>query len=84
VPGRLRIDYLPLSQRSGVLFDGSRVVTDLRFGKFADFAGIPIATEVLQYRDGRFVFKEQYADVRVNDAIPEETFDPAKWVATEP
>ncbi len=27
VPGRLRIDYLPLSQRSGVLFDGSRVHT---------------------------------------------------------
>ncbi len=179
VPGRLRIDYLPLSQRSGVLFDGSRVhtfdngraidtqpgvnaqllvmadlyalpverstqlldslgfdlsklrpdtwegqpayvvgagagdsttsqfwidsvrlvalrivqkerrgtraiVTDIRFGKFADFAGIPIATEVVQYRDGRLVFKEQYADVRVNDPIPEETFDPTKWVATQP
>lgn len=27
VPGRVRIDYLPLSQRSGVLFDGSRVHT---------------------------------------------------------
>jgi len=179
VPGRLRIDYMPLSQRSGVLFDGSRVhtfdngraidaqagvnaqllltadvyalplerstqlldslgfdlsklrpdtwdaqpayvvgavagdsttsqfwidsvklvalrvlqmerrgtrdvVTDVRFGRFADFAGIPIATEVMQYRDGRLVFKEQYADVRVNDAIPEATFDPTKWVAAQP
>lgn len=27
VPGKLRIDYLPLSDRSGVLFDGSRVHT---------------------------------------------------------
>src|SRR5689334_2964249 len=27
VPGKLRIDYLPLTQRSGVLFDGSRVHT---------------------------------------------------------
>jgi len=179
VPGRLRIDYLPLSQRSGVLFDGSRVhtfdngraidtqpgvnaqllvmadlyalplerstqlldslgfdlsrlrrdawegqsayvvgaaagdsttsqfwidsvklvvlrivqkerrgtrdvVTDIRFGKFADFSGLPIATEVLQYRDGRLVFREQYADVRVNAPIPEETFDPAKWVVAQP
>jgi hypothetical protein len=179
VPGRLRIDYLPLSQRSGVLFDGSRVhtfdngraidtqpgvnaqllvmadvyalpverstqlldslgfdltklrrdawegqsayvvgaaagdsttsqfwidsvrlvvlrivqkerrgtrdvVTDVRFGKFADFSGLPIATEVVQYRDGRLVFREQYADVRVNDAIPDDTFDPVKWVAAQP
>jgi len=179
VPGRLRIDYLPLSQRSGVLFDGSRVhtfdngrqidaqpgvnapllvmadvyvlplersthlldslgfdlarlrrdvwegqsayvvgaaagdsttsqfwidsvrlvvlrivqkerrgtrdiVTDIRFGKFADFSGIPIATEVVQYRDGRLVFREEYADVRVNDSIPDDTFDPSKWVAAQP
>ena len=179
VPGRLRIDYLPLSQRSGVLFDGSRVhtfdngraidtqpgvnapllvtadlyalslerstqlldslgfdlsrlrrdswdgqpayvvgaaagdsttsqvwvdsvklvavriiqkerrgtrdfVTDIRFGKFADFTGIPIATEVVQYRDGRLVFREQHADVRVNEPIPEATFDPAKWVVAQP
>jgi hypothetical protein len=27
VPGKLRIDYLPVTQRSGVLFDGSRVHT---------------------------------------------------------
>ena len=27
VPGKLRIDYLPLTSRSGVLFDGARVHT---------------------------------------------------------
>ena len=174
VPGKLRIDYLPLSQRSGVLFDGSRVhtfdngraidaqpgvnaalliaadlyvlppersttlldslgfdltklrrdtwegqpafvvgaaagdsttsqfwidserlvalrivqkerrgtrdiVTDVRLGKFAEFGGIPIATEVLQYRDGRLVFREQRVDIRVNDPIPDATFDAGKW-----
>ena len=179
VPGRLRIDYLPLTQRSGVLFDGSRVhtfdngraidaqpgvnaqllltadvyvlpaerasqlldslgfdlsklrrdtwegqtayvvgaaagdsttsqiwvdtarlvtvrmvqkerrgtrdiVTDVRFGKFADFSGVPIATEVTQYRDGRLVFREQLVDVRVNDPIPDAMFDPTKWVAAQP
>jgi len=174
VPGKLRIDYLPLSQRSGVLFDGARVhtfdngraidaqpgvnaallvtadvyalapdratklldslgfdltklrrdtwegqpafvvgaaagdsttsqfwidsdrlvalrvvqkerrgtrdiVTDVRLGKFAELAGIPIATEVLQYRDGRLVFREQRVDIRVNDPIAESVFDPTKW-----
>ena len=179
VPGKLRIDYLPLTQKSGVLFDGSRVhtfdngraidaqpgvnplllitadlyalpverstqlldsigfdlsklrrdtwegkpafvvgagagdstssqfwidadrlvalrvvqkerrgtrdiVTDVRFGKFTDFSGVPIATEVTQYRDGRLVFREQYVDVRVNDPIPEAMFDATKWVAAQP
>ena len=174
VPGKLRIDYLPATQRSGVLFDGARVhtfdngraidaqpgvnaqllvttdvyalapdratklldslgfdlsklrrdtwdgqpvyvvgaaagdsttsqfwvdterlvpvrvvqkerrgtreiVTDVRLGKFAEFGGIPIATEVLQYRDGRLVFREQRVDVKVNEAIPEATFDATKW-----
>jgi hypothetical protein len=60
------------------------IVTDVRFGKFTDFAGIPIATEVMQYRDGRLVFKEQYVELRVNDAIPDATFDPTKWVAAQP
>ena len=176
VPGKLRIDYLPLSQRSGVLFDGARVhtfdngraidaqpgvnavllltadlytlapdratklldslgfdltqlrrdtwdgqpafvvgaaagdsttsqfwidsdrlvalrvvqkerrgtrdiVTDVRLGKFADFGGIPVATEVLQYRDGRMVFREQRVDIRVNEPIAETVFDPTKWSA---
>ena len=174
VPGKLRIDYLPLTQRSGVLFDGARVhtfdngraidaqpgvnavllmtadlytlapdratklldslgfdltklrrdtwegqpafvvgaaagdsttsqfwvdserlvalrvvqkerrgtrdiVTDVRLGKFAEFGGVPIATEVLQYRDGRLVFREQRVDIRVNEPIADVVFDPAKW-----
>jgi hypothetical protein len=179
VPGKLRIDYMPLSQRSGVMFDGSRVhtfdngraidaqpgvnalllltadvfalpvdrsthlidslgfdlsrlrrdtweaqpvyvvgaaagdsttsqfwvdterlltvrvvqkerrgtreiVTDVRLGKFAEFGGVPLATEVLQFRDGRLVFKEQYVDVRVNEPLPDATFDATKWVAGQP
>jgi len=60
------------------------IVTDVRFGKFADFSGFPIATEVLQYRDGRLVFKEQYVDVRVNEPIPDTTFDATKWLANQP
>jgi hypothetical protein len=179
VPGKLRIDYLPLTQRSGVLFDGARVhtfdngraidaqpgvnavllvtadvyalplerstqlldslgfdlsrfrrdswegqsafvvgatagdsttsqfwidaerlvalrvvqkerrgtrdfVTDVRLAKFNDFSGIPVATEVTQYRDGRLVFKEQRIDLRMNEAIPDATFDATKWVAAQP
>ena len=174
VPGKLRIDYLPLTGRSGVLFDGARVhtfdngraidaqpgvnaqllvtadvyalpvdrvnrlldslgfdlgklrrdtwegqpvyvvgapagdstttqfwvdterlivvrmiqkerrgardiVTDVRLGKFTDVGGFPIATEVLQYRDGRLIYREQRAEIRVNDPIADTVFDPARW-----
>jgi hypothetical protein len=179
VPGKLRIDYVPLTQRSGVLFDGSRIhtfdngraidvqpgvhpllllmadvyvlpierslhlldslgfdlsklrrdtwdgqpvyvvgaavgdsttsqfwvdstrlvalrvvrkersgtreiVTDARFSKFADFAGFPMHTELVQYRDGRLVFRGQYADIRADEPISDAVFDPAKWVAGQP
>lgn len=174
VPGKLRIDYLPLTSRSGVLFDGARVhtfdngraidaqpsvnaqllltadvyslpvdhsarlldslgfdltklrrdtwdgqgayvvgaaagdstssqfwidstrmvplrviqkqrqgsrdiVTDVRYGKFAEFGGLPIATEVVQYRDGRLIFREQHVDVKLNEPIADGTFDASKW-----
>lgn len=59
---------------------GSReVVTDVRYGKFAEFGGLPIATEVVQYRDGRLVFREQHVDVKLNEQLPEGTFDATKW-----
>ena len=174
VPGKLRIDYLPLTSRSGVLFDGTRVhtfdngraidaqpginaqllltadvyslpldrsvtlldslgfdltklrrdtwegqgayvvgaaegdttssqfwidstrmvplriiqkqrlgsrevVSDVRYGKFAEFGGLPVATEVVQYRDGRLVFREQHVDVKLNEPIADVTFDATKW-----
>jgi hypothetical protein len=176
VPGKLRIDYLPLTGRSGVLFDGSRIhtfdngraldaqpgvnaqllltadvyampadratrlldslgfdltklrrdmwegqsvyvvgatagdstttqfwvdterlitvrmlqkerrgardiVTDVRLGKFTDVGGFPIATEVVQFRDGRMISREQRAEIRVNEPIGETVFDPTKWAA---
>jgi hypothetical protein len=59
---------------------GSRdIVTDVRYGKFTELGGLPIATEVVQYRDGRLVFREQRVDVRVNETIPDATFDASKW-----
>ena len=174
VPGKLRIDYYPLNDRSGVLFDGSRIhtfdngraldsqpginvfllltadvyalpaersvhlvdslgfdltklrrdtleghpvyvvgaveddsttsqfwvdadsliarrivqnervgardiVTDVRFTKFTTIGGFTMATEVHRYRDGRLVFREEYADVRVNEQIADSVFDAKKW-----
>jgi hypothetical protein len=57
------------------------IVTDVRFGKFADFGGFPIATEVLQYRDGRLIYREARSEIRVNDPIADTVFDPTKWAA---
>ena len=59
---------------------GSRdIVTDVRYGKFAEVGGLPIATEVVQYRDGRLLFREQHVDVKINEQIGDVVFDATKW-----
>ena len=60
------------------------IVTEARFNKYADFGGYPVSTEVLLYRDGRLVFKEEYANVKVNPPLSADLFDPAKWVEAQP
>lgn len=59
------------------------VVSDYHLNKYTDVGGWPVALEVLQHRDGRLVFKEEYAEIRVNDPIPDDVFDPAKWSAAQ-
>ncbi|MFL5574797.1 MAG: hypothetical protein ACJ79S_02355, partial [Gemmatimonadaceae bacterium] len=60
------------------------VVTDARFNGYADFEGVPVATEMLFLRDGRPVFKEEYTDVKVNVPLSDELFDPGKWSDAKP
>jgi hypothetical protein len=60
------------------------VVTEQRFDRYTDFDGYPIAIEVLMLRNGRPYFKEEYTDVRVNQTIPPDVFDPARWVEAQP
>jgi len=59
---------------------GTRTVaTDYRFNKYTDVGGYPIAVEILMLRDGRPLFKEEYADIKVNVDLPESRFDAARW-----
>jgi len=61
---------------------GSRTVaTDYRFNKYADVGGFPIAVEILMLRDGRPLFKEEYADVKVDVDVPEALFNTSRWTA---
>jgi hypothetical protein len=60
------------------------VLTDYRFNRYTELDGFPVAFEVLMLRNGRVFFKEEYTNVRVNVAIPPETFDPARWVEAQP
>jgi hypothetical protein len=55
------------------------VRTDVHFNKYTDVGGWPVAVEVLQHRDGRLVFKQEYADVQVDGPLAPALFDPAKW-----
>jgi hypothetical protein len=55
------------------------VVSDIRVRGYKDIGGFEVPTEFLVLRNGRPVWREQYADVRVNEEFPPGTFDQAKW-----
>jgi hypothetical protein len=53
--------------------------TDYHFNRYTDVGGFPVPVEVVMHRDGRPVFKEEYADVKANVDLPDALFDPARW-----
>jgi hypothetical protein len=55
------------------------VVSDIRVGNYKEIQGYQIPTEFLVIRNGRPVWREQYANVRINEELPPGTFDQALW-----
>ncbi len=55
------------------------IVSDHRVLNYKDIQGFQVPTEFLVIRNGRPVWREQYADIRVNEEFPPGTFDQAKW-----
>ena len=55
------------------------VVSDIRVRNYKEIEGFEVPTEFLTLRNGRPVWREQYADIRVNEEFPTGTFDQAKW-----
>lgn len=55
------------------------MVSDIRVQNYKDIGGFQVPTEFLVIRNGRPVWREQYADVRVNQEFPPGTFDQARW-----
>jgi hypothetical protein len=55
------------------------MVSDIRVGGYKEIQGFEVPTEFLVLRNGRPVWREVYADVRVNEVFPPNTFDQAKW-----
>jgi hypothetical protein len=55
------------------------VISDYRVENYKDIQGYQIPTEFLVIRNGRPVWREQYANVRINEEFPAGTFDQALW-----
>lgn len=55
------------------------MVSDIRVGGYKEIQGYQIPTEFLVIRNGRPVWREQYANVRINENLPAGTFDQALW-----
>jgi hypothetical protein len=55
------------------------MLSDIRVSGYKEIQGFEVPTEFLVLRNGRPVWREVYADVRVNEEFPPNTFDQAKW-----
>ena len=55
------------------------IVSDTRVKNYKEIEGFDIPTEFLVIRNGRPFWREEYANVRINDEFPEGTFDLARW-----
>ena len=54
-------------------------VSDIRVQGYKDIGGFDVPTEFLVIRNGRPVWREEYANVRVNPELLPGTFDQARW-----
>ncbi len=55
------------------------LVSDIRVLNYKEIEGFEVPTEFLVLRNGRPFWREQYADVRINEDFPPGTFDQARW-----
>src|SRR3954468_15092582 len=55
------------------------MVSDMRVQSYKEIQGFTIPTEFLVLRNGRPVWREEYANVRINEVFPAGTFDQARW-----
>jgi hypothetical protein len=55
------------------------IVSDIRVSNYKDIQGFDVPTEFVVLRNGKPVWREQYADVRINEEFPAGTFDQARW-----
>jgi hypothetical protein len=59
------------------------IITDTRVGDYREVNGFNVPFEFTSYRDGKVFFREQYDNVKVNEPIPPELFDPSRWATTQ-
>jgi len=55
------------------------MISDIRVQDYKEIQGFEIPTEFLVVRNGKPFWREQYADVRINDEFAPGTFDQARW-----
>ena len=71
----LRLVRFIQAQKAGKVMN----VSDIRVLNYKEIEGFEVPTEFLVLRNGRPFWREQYADVRINEDFPPGTFDQARW-----
>jgi hypothetical protein len=72
---QLRLVRFIQSQRVG----DRTMISDNRVQGYKEIGGFDVPTEFLVIRNGRPVWREEYANVRINTDFPPGTFDQATW-----
>jgi len=54
-------------------------ISDSRVQNYKEIQGFLVPTEFLVLRNGRPVWREEYANVRINEELPDGIFDQARW-----
>lgn len=62
---------------------GRAIRFDDRVGRYEAHDGIPVATRFEVWRGGHVVWREEISDVKIDPALPDALFDPARWTAAE-
>jgi hypothetical protein len=73
--GHLRLVRFIQSAKAG----DRTMVSDMRVRGYKEIGGFDVPTEFLVIRNGKPVWREEYADVRINGEFPAGTFDQATW-----
>jgi hypothetical protein len=55
-------------------------LADIRFGDYTELLDVPVPRQILTFRDGRLVHRQQIVDVKTNPKLSSSAFNLSRWI----